>query len=78
MSRAQKRASSGRSPYLSRATSRRAAAIERLRGRPVVIVDDVITTGATVKAVTRALHRAGIDNVDVISFARVTVSGDLS
>jgi ComF family protein len=56
----------------------RAGAIERLRGRPVVIVDDVITTGATVKAVTRALHRAGIDNVDVISFARVTVSGDLS
>lgn len=54
------------------------SAVERLRGRPVVIVDDVITTGATVKAVTRALHRAGIDNVDVISFARVTVGGDLS
>jgi ComF family protein len=56
----------------------RADAIERLRGRPVVIVDDVVTTGATVKAVTRALHRVGIDNVDVISFARVTVAGDLS
>jgi ComF family protein len=56
----------------------RADAVERLRGRPAVIVDDVITTGATVKAVTRALHRVGIDNVDVISFARVTVSGDLS
>ncbi len=53
-------------------------AIERLRGRPVVVIDDVMTTGATVKAVTRALHRAGIDNVDVISFARVTVGGDLS
>jgi ComF family protein len=56
----------------------RGGAIERLRGRRVVIVDDVITTGATVKAVTRALNRAGIDDVDVISFARVTVGGDLS
>lgn len=56
----------------------RADAAERLRGRRVVIVDDVVTTGSTVKAVTRALNRAGIDQVDVISFARVTVSGDLS
>lgn len=52
--------------------------IERLRGRRVVIVDDVVTTGSTVKAVTRALNRAGADQVDVISFARVTVAGDLS
>lgn len=50
----------------------------RLKGRGVVIVDDVITTGATVKAVTRALQRAGVERVDVLSFARVSVSGDLS
>jgi ComF family protein len=56
----------------------RADAIERLKGRGVVILDDVITTGSTVKAVTRALNRAGVDNVDVISFARVTGGGDLS
>jgi adenine/guanine phosphoribosyltransferase-like PRPP-binding protein len=37
----------------------------------VVIVDDVVTTGSTVKALTRALNRAGIERVDVISFARV-------
>ncbi|HVW92679.1 MAG TPA: ComF family protein [Devosia sp.] len=43
----------------------------RTKGRPVVIVDDVYTTGSTVKAVTRALKRAGIAQVDVISFARV-------
>lgn len=60
------------------AFSVRPDALARLAGRGVVIVDDVVTTGSTVKAVTRALHRAGIDNVDVISFARVTVSGDLS
>ena len=45
-------------------------ALLRTHGRPVVIVDDVITTGSTVKAVTRALHRGGIGRVDVISFAR--------
>jgi ComF family protein len=46
-------------------------ALARTRGRPVVIVDDVITTGSTIKAVTRALHKAGIERVDVMSFARV-------
>ena len=50
----------------------------RLKGRGVVILDDVITTGATIKAVTRALNRAGIDQVDVMSFARVVSGADLS
>jgi ComF family protein len=45
--------------------------LARTRGRPVVVVDDVYTTGSTVKAVTRALKRAGVAQVDVISFARV-------
>jgi len=45
--------------------------LARTRGRPVVIVDDVYTTGSTVKAVTRVLKRAGVAQVDVISFARV-------
>ena len=49
----------------------------RLAGRGVVIVDDVITTGATVRAVTQALKRAGVHAVDVISFARVVVGDDL-
>lgn len=53
-------------------------ALARLQGRPVVIVDDVITTGSTVSAVTRALQRAGVERIDVLSFARVTVAGDLS
>ena len=42
----------------------------------MVLVDDVITTGSTVKAITRALNKAGIDKVDVISFARVVVGGN--
>ncbi len=49
-------------------------AIARLKGRRVVIVDDVVTTGSTVKAVTRALKAGGAEKIDVLSFARV-VSG---
>lgn len=52
--------------------------LARLGGRPVVIVDDVITTGATVKAVTKALQKAGVDRIDVLSFARVSAGTDLS
>lgn len=54
-----------------------AHAVVRLAGKRVVVVDDVITTGSTVKAVTRALQRAGVVAVDVISFARVTTGADL-
>src|SRR3569833_4456996 len=45
----------------------------RLKGRRVIIVDDVVTTGSTVKAVTRALRSGGVQHVDVISFARVVI-----
>ena len=53
-----------------------AGAMNRLRGRRVVLVDDVVTTGATVKAATRALKRAGVARVDVLSFARVVIGAD--
>jgi ComF family protein len=46
-----------------------------LRGRRVLLVDDVFTTGATVSAVTRALIGSGAEAVDVLTFARV-VPGD--
>ncbi|MFC4626579.1 ComF family protein [Daeguia caeni] len=42
-----------------------------VRGRNVLLIDDVYTTGATVKAATRALLRAGASNVDVLTFSRV-------
>jgi ComF family protein len=45
----------------------------RLRGRRVILVDDVITTGSTVRAVTKAMLKGGAEKVDVISFARVVI-----
>lgn len=43
------------------------AAIE---GRRIVLVDDVLTTGATLKSATKALLKAGAAGVDVLVFAR--------
>lgn len=41
-----------------------------LKGKRIVLVDDVYTTGATVSAATRALKRAGAGHVTVLTFAR--------
>ena len=43
-----------------------------LHGRNVLLVDDVITTGATVNACARALKRAGAARVDVLALGLVT------
>lgn len=46
-----------------------------LKGRRVLLVDDVMTTGATANAASRALLRGGAASVDVLTFARVVSDG---
>ena len=49
---------------------------ERLVGRPLLLVDDVFTTGSTVEAAVRALIRAGAGPVDVLTVARASAAGE--
>ena len=56
----------------------------RIEGRRVLLVDDVLTTGATVSACTRVLMKGGAAAVDILAIARVvrdagdTISSDVA
>ncbi|MEO8302331.1 MAG: phosphoribosyltransferase family protein, partial [Rhizomicrobium sp.] len=49
----------------------------KVEGRRILLVDDVLTTGATVESCARALKRAGAARVHVLVLARVVKASDM-
>jgi ComF family protein len=49
---------------------------ERLRGEHVILVDDVVTTGATLSACASALFQAGSRIISYVTFGRAAAAGD--
>lgn len=48
---------------------------EKIKGARILLVDDVLTTGATVSECAKTLLRSGAARVDVLALARVVKSG---
>jgi ComF family protein len=48
---------------------------DRIAGQRVLLIDDVMTTGATAAVCARGLRRAGAVSVDVLTLARVPAPG---
>lgn len=46
---------------------------DAIKGKTILLIDDVITTGATIEACTRTMLRAGAKNVNVLTLARTVV-----
>jgi predicted amidophosphoribosyltransferase len=49
----------------------------RVAGRNILLVDDVVTTGATADAASLALKRAGAATVRILALARVVRAAEV-
>lgn len=65
------RSAAERAAILDGAIAVRPSRADRIVGRRVLLVDDVMTSGATANACARALRAAGASGVDVLVAARV-------
>ena len=63
-----------RAKNVSKAFSINPRHLERLRGRAIVLIDDVLTTGATVRECSDVLLKAGASSVNVLTIARAIKS----
>ena len=53
----------------------RASRVSDVRDAHVILVDDVLTTGATLSAAAKALKKAGAAQVDALILSRVVKGG---
>lgn len=49
----------------------RQPALDRIQGKHIIVIDDVLTTGATVSQVADCLRKRGAAQIDVLTVARV-------
>jgi len=71
------RSASARRRNVQGAFKVREPALERVKGAKIVLIDDVMTTGATLESCARTLKRAGASHVTALTLARVVKAAPL-
>ena len=71
------KSASGRRRNVAGAFVAQEGACKRIEGRRILLIDDVLTTGATAEACAKALLRAGAAAVDVATVARVRDAAEI-